>query len=283
MKIKKTFWKQKYSVSFMALLVMGFLVNLLSEQDDFVLLFDGKTLNGWVSARSTGDGDWGAFSVNKEEQAIHVYAGKENGSKQISDCLVSEKQFSHYILRMEYKWLENRFIPRKDWDRDAGLLFHIHKDIRKVWPKSIEMQIGETPGPVTAKSKEYWKERQPRRFHTGDLFLIQDDLVQAQFNRKGIWWEPKGDLYTGGKAAWTQFGVEKPKGEWNQIEIRVLGDKKATFILNGEVVLEIMNMKKMEGEKLFPLAMGHIGLQAEFAELLYRNIRIKELDIQGEI
>jgi hypothetical protein len=267
------------SITFITLLLMGVFAHFTFAEDGFVPLFDGKTLKGWISARSAGDGDWGAFSVNQEEQAIHVYAGKEKGSKQITDCLVSEKQFSHYILRMEYKWLKNRFIPRADWDRDAGILFHVHGDIRKVWPNSIEMQIGETPGPVTAGSKDYWKGRKPRRFHTGDLFLIQDNLVQAQFNRKGIWWDPNGALYTGGKYAWTKLGVEKPKGEWNQMEIRVLGDKKATFILNGEVLLEIENMKRMEGGDLVPLAKGHIGLQAEYTELLYRNIRIKELDV----
>ena len=76
----------------------------------------------------------------------------------------------------------------------------------------------------------------------------------------------------------TQFGIEKPKGQWNEIEIRVFGDKKATFMLNGKVVHEIMNIQKMEEGKLVPLTKGHIGLQAEWAELLYRNIRIKELE-----
>lgn len=225
MKFRKIAWKQKNSITLVTLMVMGLFANFALAEDGFVPLFDGKTLNGWISARSARDGDGGAFSVNKEEQAIHV-----------------------------------------------------HGDIRKVWPRSIEMQIGETPGAVTAGAKEYWKGRKPRRFHTGDLFLIQDGLVQAQFKRKGIWWDPNGGLYTG-RELWTQLGAEKPKGEWNQMEIRVLGDKKATFILNGEVVLEIMNMKKKEGEKLVPLASGHIGLQAEFAELLYRNIQIKELDV----
>ena len=63
------------------------------------------------------------------------------------------------------------------------------------------------------------------------------------------------------------------------MEIRVLANKKATFVLNGEVVNEIMNIQKMEGEKLVPLTKGYIGLQAEWAELLYRNIRIKKLGI----
>ncbi len=274
MKIKKIAWKQKHRITFMTLVVMGLSAHSAFAEDGFVPLFDGETLNGWVTTRSTD-----SFSVNKEEKAIQVYAGKEHGSEQLPDCLVTKKQFSHYILRLEYKWLENQFSPRIDWDRDAGVLFHAHGSLKKLWPYSIEMQLGETPGTVTGASKDYWKGRKPRRFHTGDLFLIQKDLVQAQYKRNGIWWDPNGELYTGGKPGWARLGTEKPKGEWNEVEIRVLGDKKATFILNGEVVFEIMYMQKMEGEELVPLTKGHIGLQAEWAELLYRNIRIKELDI----
>jgi hypothetical protein len=264
----------------MTLFVLGLLAHPSFADDGFVPLFDGETLDDWFTTRSTD-----SFSVNKKEKAIHTYAGKEHGSKQLPDCLVTKKQFSHYILRLEYKWLENRFSPRIDWDRDAGILFHAHGNLKRTWPYSIEMQLGETPGPVTGASKDYWKERKPRRFHTGDMFLIGP--LQARYKRNGIWWDPNGELFTGGKpaswTAWSRLGVEKPKGEWNQVEIRVLGNQKATFILNDEVVFELMDLQKMENEEFVPLTKGHIGLQAEWAELLYRNIRIKELDVANPI
>ena len=37
-------------------------------------------------------------------------------------------------------------------------------------------------------------------------------------------------------------------------------------------------MEQKKDGKFIPIEKGHIGLQAESAELLYRNIRIKELD-----
>ncbi|MDB4374334.1 DUF1080 domain-containing protein, partial [Akkermansiaceae bacterium] len=71
---------------------------------------------------------------------------------------------------------------------------------------------------------------------------------------------------------------EKPFGEWNEMEIQVHGSEKAVFILNGEVVHEITNFIQNDKDgKEIPLAMGRIGLQAEWAELMYRKIRIKEL------
>lgn len=241
--------------------------NIYAAEEGFVPLFDGKTLNGWTAARSSGEGDWGAFSVNEAEQAIHAYAGQEAGSKQRNDCLNTDQDYSHFILKLEYKWVGNRYKPRADWDRDAGLLFHVHGDLKRVWPLSMEMQIGETPGDS--------KNKMNRRFHTGDLFVLGKHL-SAKVPRKGRYYDPEAKLRNGGSVQ-TQLGVEKPMGEWNEMEIQVHGGEKATFIFNGEVVLELSDLRQQLDGQSLPLDKGRIGLQAEWAEIMYRNIRIKEL------
>jgi hypothetical protein len=257
-----------------ALLTVSISSVSLAQEEGFTPLFDGKTLDGWTAARSKGENDWGNFTVNEAEQAIHAYAGEEHGTEQITDCLVTDTEFSHYILKLEYKWLESRFAPRADWDRDAGLLFHVHGDLKKVWPHSLEMQIGESLGDKPdAKGSA-------GRFHTGDLFVLgkhlRTDTPIGENNRYA-----KEGKMTNGRSRRTPLGSEKPKGEWNEMELRVHGNEKATFIFNGEVILETFNFaqKNKAGEKL-PLEKGHIGLQAEWAEILYRNIRIKELPQQ---
>jgi len=238
-------------------------------EEGFVPLFDGKTLTGWTAARSKGDGN-GAFSVNEKEKAIHTYAGREAGSKQNNDCLVTDGEYSHYILKLEYKWLENRFAPRTDWDRDAGLLFHIHGNLKKVWPLSLEMQIGESPA-----DKPHVK-GQKGRYHTGDLFVLGNRL-RATVTKTGAYYDPNGEPFTG-RHVQTPLGTEKPKGEWNEMEIQVHGGEKAVFILNGKKVLELTDITQKNADgRYIPLEKGHIGLQAEWAELMYRNIRIKEL------
>lgn len=239
---------------------------VLCAEEGFTPIFDGKSLEGWKSARSKGAGDWGPFRINEEENAIHVYKGEKAGSKQKSDCLVSEKAYSSYVLRLEYKWMEKRFEPRVDWDRDAGLLFHVHGDLTKVWPLSLEMQIGETPGDRFGK----------RRFHTGDLFVIGKNLRVKTTKTNNVY-DPKGKLVESGHCP-TVLGIEKPHGEWNEMEITVDGAEMATFKLNGEVVFVLQDMTQMIKGKKMPLDKGHIGLQAEWAELMYRNIRIKEMD-----
>lgn len=242
----------------------------LAQDDGFVPLFNGKDLENWTSAHSTGEGDWGPFSVNAEEKAIHVYAGEEANSKQQSDCLNSKEQYSHFILKLEYKWAENRFSPRTEWDRDAGLLFHVHGDLTKVWPFCLEMQIGESPGDKpNAKGKQ-------GRFHSGDLFVLRKDLRTSTPITEKSYAADGGRKV--GRSVKTLLGVEKAKGEWNEMEIRVHGSEKATFVFNGEVVLETFDFhfKDKDGNKV-ALDKGHIGLQAEWAEIMYRNIRIKDL------
>lgn len=251
----------------LCLLPLSFIfLSSLSAEDAFTPLFDGTSLEGWQAAKSNEENPMGQFTLNKEEKAIHVYANKAQGSEQGTDCLVSKKQYSHFILKLEYKWGENRFAPRADWDRDAGLLFHVHGDLKKIWPRSLEMQIGESPGDKPNK----------KRFHSGDLFVLGSGL-EVFSNRDAGFFNAEAKP-SPGKHLMTKKGVEKPKGEWNQMEIRVHGSEKATFILNDEVVLELTDFsnKDKDGVKT-PLSKGHIGLQAEWAEILYRNILIKEL------
>ncbi len=166
---------------------------------------------------------------------------------------------------MEYKWSGNRSAPREDWDRDAGLLYHVHGNLKKVWTNCMEMQIGETAGGSTER----------RGYHTGDLFVLGKGLL-ATTPKEGRYYK-KGGKMVEAKSVPTELGKEKPMGEWNEMEIRVEGAKKVTFIFNGEVVHEVFDMKhEVDGEKV-PLDKGRIGLQAEWAEILYRNIRIKEM------
>lgn len=235
-------------------------------EEGFVPLFNGKNLEGWKSAHSEGEGDYGPFKIDEKEKAIHVYKGEKGGSAQSTDCLYTEKDYSRYVLRMEYKWMENRFAPREDYERDAGLLFHVHGNLNKVWPNSMEMQIGETPGERLGK----------KRYHTGDLFVLGKGLECKTRKTKNIY-DPEGKLVSS-KHCPTVLGVEKPHGEWNEIEIVVDGAEKVTFKLNGEVVHEIQDLVKVVQGKKVPLDKGRIALQAEWAELMYRNIRIKEME-----
>ena len=59
----------------------------------------------------------------------------------------------------------------------------------------------------------------------------------------------------------------KPAGEWNLYEVRAQGDR-ISLAVNGEVVNEWTGVA---------LRRGYIGLEAEGAEVTFRNIKLKEL------
>jgi len=218
-----------------------------------------------LTARSTKENDYGPFSVNKKEQALHVYAKRKANSKQTTDVIYTDKEYSHFILKLEYKWLKKRFSPRVNWERDSGLLFHIHGDLTQVWPSCLEMQIGESPGDKPNGKGD------KGRFHSGDLFVLGKEL-STETKKTEKFYDPEASPIKG-KSVLTKLGKEKEKGEWNQMELHVHGSEKALFILNGETVLETTNF--LNGTNA--LNKGRIGLQAEWAEILFRNIQIKEL------
>ncbi|MGJ8651017.1 MAG: 3-keto-disaccharide hydrolase [Opitutaceae bacterium] len=261
----------KYLPCLLALLSFAYPV---IAEDGFKLLFNGKDLSGWLSAREQATEGAGRFSVNLDEQAIHVYANESTETKQDIDYLYTESEYSDYVLKLEYKWLEKRFEPRPTHDRDSGLLFHVHGDLLKVWPKCLEMQLGESSAD---KTKD--------RYATGDLWVIGRDVHVMNARNKddfyvpGLPLVPVGTTHSYDKSYITEAN-EKAHGEWNEITLTVRGGKEAIFELNGKVVNQISQMTYLVDDQRVPLDHGRIGLQAEYAELLYRNIRIKELPAQ---
>ncbi len=240
-----------------------------TKEQGWTELFNGKDLNGWRACLGKG-GDESSFPLGKiftvRDGVIHIYDGAEAGSKQASANLYHESTWSSFRLQVEYRWLDKKFAPRTQDDRDAGILFHIHTDPEKVWPPSLEMQMGDgKPGSP---------------YVTGDLFIIGN--TRADCASPEAKYTPGGEVITRGPgAAGTRVAVtenpEKPHGEWNLAEVIVDGSRKAEFILNGKTLNAISNMKFQDKDGEWkPLEKGHISIQAEWAELEYRVIRIRE-------
>ena len=197
---------------------------------------------------------------------------------------VTRQSYKDYRLLVEYRWGNVTWGDRKNKGRDSGILFHLsgedgnnNKNFRGAWTRSVEYQILEGG--------------------TGDIWLVpgydRDNptptqprlTVTTKKHKLGFpHWDPTGtptELKHFGRIGWggldddwkPELGfrgrndVEKPHGQWNQIELICSGGD-VTYLLNGVKVNEGTNGTFKEGRLLF---------QSEGAEIFYRRIELLPL------
>jgi hypothetical protein len=171
----------------------------------------------------------------KDLTGFYPYLGKERGkdpdkvfsvtpegwlriSGQHRGYLSTEKALKNYRLVAEFKW------NSKDPKGDSGIFFNaVKKD--KLWAKALEFQM--------------------RAGATGDLCLIGGPALTANGKR-----HTRGCIKRSGDA-----GLEKPKGEWNQIEI-LSAAGKVQMHLNGQMILDGTKPSLTEGRVYFQCYSG---------------------------
>jgi hypothetical protein len=251
------------------------------SEDGWVSLFNGMNLDGWTPG-PTGAALFAADTA-AGEPAIHVYPTQADQSNQAQATLRTNESYSSYVFHAEYKWGTKRFGGRAQSDRDNGICFHIVSPLptNDQWPTSIEFQLG----------SQAW----PGDWVSGNIFMLVDK-TRAQWpyttmNNQQVY-SPTGtkkkigapDQYY--KALAPSPNLNKggagssatPATEWNVVELTVHGSKDATYNVNGTVVNGLTDMEYDSGGGNFkPLDKGPLALQAEFAEVYFRNIKIKVL------
>ncbi|MEP3837157.1 MAG: DUF1080 domain-containing protein [Algibacter sp.] len=237
--------------------------NKKSDQKGFVKLFNGKNWDGWHLKLRNGDETMAKKVYAIHNKKVHVYKNfpdsldLDTGENATHGLFYTNKKYSKYILKFQYKWGEKIANNFKRWQYDAGVYYHVVDD--KIWPTGIEYQV------------RY--DHTNNRNHTGDLIRPKD----VQYDWYSV---PDGDTYLhpneGGildeSENWLHFASPTKNynalnNKWNQGEIIVMGDKYTIHKLNGEVVNVAFNLNPSE---------GIIGFQSETAEIYYKNIKIKE-------
>jgi hypothetical protein len=258
--------KKTVSISFIAVL---FLLSCkiakqgLISNDGFVALFNGKDLSNWNLKLRNGDAAMASKVYAVENGAIHVFKnfpdsfGMTVNKNATHGLFYTQKKYSRYILRFEYKWGKKIFNNFHQFQYDAGCYYHVFND--KIWPDGIEYQIRYNH--VTGKS------------HTGDfwasntLFQWYADMAKNQFlplEKGGVAIAKRSGEHRG-----TDVPHHALDNQWNTCEVIVMGNQYAIHKLNGKLVNYATDLSVGE---------GIIGFQSETAEILYRNIMIKELN-----
>ncbi len=203
-------------------------------------LFNGKTFDGWhLYGKSRVGSCW-----KIEDGTLHVVPTND---RQNRGDLVTNNEYENFHLQLEWKVTKGS---------NSGVIFYVHED--------------------TARFRE--------TFITGPEMQVLDN-IDADDNKKEN--HLAGALYDlVGKAA-----DSKPKqvGEWNKSEI-ISDHGQLKIYLNGTLVVSTTlwddNWKKMVADSKFrtmpafgTYKSGKIALQYHGHDVWYRNIRIKNLNL----
>ena len=213
-----------------------------------------------------------------------MYKDAEDKSKQPHGYIVTEKEYSNYHLRFQYKWGKKKFGDKVDAKRDCGLLYHvIGKD--GVWPKSVECQVQEgDTGDIFTVFTRVTTTVDPKSTNLVSEVGTNSTTGVVKTNQmsKPIFKDTAagGVPYVQGVSGGIRRVMKNPENEkngWNTVEVIVRGDS-STHIVNGKVNNKILRLEHMVDNQWVPLTKGKILLQQEGAEVFYRNIEIKMLD-----
>ena len=69
---------------------------------------------------------------------------------------------------------------------------------------------------------------------------------------------------------------EKPKGEWNIIDLYCFG-RTSVHVVNGKVVMINHNSGKLTNGEVIPLTKGKIQIQSEGGELFVKSLEIEKI------
>jgi hypothetical protein len=226
----------------------------------WVSLFNGKNFDGWYTfLPSTGKNNDPKKVFKWENGMVHILDIPDSDEKQEFGYLSSEKEFSNCRIRVEYKWGTKRFVPNDINKRDSGLLYFFTGP-DKIWPRALEFQIQETD--------------------TGDLWILEGSRVTTKIETEGYpMYVLSGPLHTQSGRRIIKFGDFENRDGWNTLELILDGDT-ITHIVNGRAVMRAWDIKQtslQDPTQYLPVKSGRIMLQAEGAEIYFRNLQMKPL------
>jgi hypothetical protein len=230
----------------------------------WIQLFNGRDLAGWT-AKITGyeAGDNYADTFRVENGILRVSYDKYDGP--FNSHLFCNQPFSHYLLRVEYRFVGRQYDGGPEWGRlNSGIMIHgqtpqsMAKD--QLFPVSIEVQLlgGD--------------QRQPRP--TANVCTPGTDVVINGRKAKSHCTDSSSPSF--------------PLGQWVTVEVEVHGDRLIRHKVNGQTVLEYTEpqldptdpdaRRLIEAGAPMRLTSGTISLQSESQPVEFRKVEMRKLD-----
>ena len=116
------------------------------SKQDFIQLFNGKDWTGWYLKIRSGDSLLAEKVYAIEDGMVHVFNDEFADSIEVNTgvnathgLFYTEKEYSRFIFKFEYKWGKRIANDFDKWQYDAGFYYHVIDD--RIWPKGLEYQV----------------------------------------------------------------------------------------------------------------------------------------------
>lgn len=248
-------------------LVLSLLVPAFASGEEWVGLFNGKDLSGWTpKIRSFRAGEDPLETFRVEDGAITVSYENYDAFDDRFGHLFYDKPYSHYRLRMQYRFLGEQVQGGPGWAiRNSGVMVHCQPPETmppaQTFPISVEVQFLGGLGNGTPRP-------------TGNVC------------------SPGTNIVLNGEITETHcVPADAPTidgDDWVDVEVLVRNGERVEHHINGERVMAYGGLTigggmvdghdpamKPDGAAL---AEGHIALQSESHPVQFRNIEILDLD-----
>ena len=211
-------------------------------EEGFTRLFNGKDLTGWVYGQRANGAE------NKSGKGYQIENGVLFSTKEDGGNLYTEKEYSDFVFRFDFKLTENA-------NNGIGIRAPLAGDAAYV---GIEIQVLDDGG------SQYTK-LQPYQYH-GSIYGMVPPKRGFQ--------KPVGE-----------WNSEEITAQGRHITIKLNGtaivDANLDDVKDPEMLRTHRDLTKPEGSRGIANTKGHIGFLGHGARVEFRNMRIKELPARG--
>jgi hypothetical protein len=241
-------------------------------------IFNGKDTSGWytyLKGQGKNNDPGKVFQVS--DGILHIYKDAEDGSSQPMGYIATDNELGDCRIRLEYKWGTKRFGSRSKAKRDSGLLYFFTGEDGAFgngpWPYSVECQIQEGDvGDIYCVGTQCSSTIDPKTKNAKQPTFMDEANGGVPFTTPA-----KGNNRIIRSAMLEKDG-------WNTLELVLKGDS-GVHIVNGQVNMRITNTKApnpQNKDEMVKVTKGKILLQAEGAEVMYRNIEVAPLQVNSK-
>lgn len=253
------------------LLLFGVLLSIavnVFSQKEMKSLLNGKNFKNWDIYIGPKEKGGPIVGMNVDPLNIFTFTDLDGAkvlriSGEVNSSIATKNEYGNYHIRMVFKWGDKVYKQL-----NSGLLYHSFGPFGAgldVWMSSHEFQL------CTGKM--------------GDSYCMGKSYfeipVVKSADGKTYTYSPSGEKTTFGQGqkapiAAKSADYEKPKGEWNTIDLYCFGGT-SVHVVNGKVNMVNYNSGKIENGSILPLTKGKIQLQSEGGELFVKTLEIEPI------